>query len=97
MSLRLHASFRINLSPIHGLQFLLQFLVVAESVSVEEGHDLSAVELGVAEHSLVRGEGTEHAVAAEEGDPVGVVSQAGEEAIDAGLGLGRWWLVILGD
>lgn len=93
MCLRFHALLVINLGSIHALQLLLQVFVVAEPISVNEGHDLSAVELGVAEHGFLRGEGAEHAVRAEESDTIGVVSQAGEEAVDGIFGLERWWLV----
>lgn len=89
MCLRLHAALRINLGPIHALQDLLQIFVVAEPVRVEESGNLSAVKLGVAEHGLLGGEGAEHAIVAEESDPVGVVSHAGEEAVDGGFGLVR--------
>ena len=89
MSLGLHARLRINLGSIHALQLLLQVLVVAEPISFKEGHNLGAVELGIAEYSLVRGEGAEHAVGTEESDSIGVVIQAGDEAVDGSFSLGR--------
>ena len=97
MSLGLHATFHINLGSIHALQLLLQVLVMAKPISVKEGHDLSAVKLGVAEHGLLRGEGAEHAVGAEEGDSIGVVSQAGDEAVDGRFSLGRYLAGFMGD
>ena len=90
MSLRLHTRLCINLSSIHALQLHLRVLVVAEPISVKEGHDLRRVELGVAEHALLWGEGAEHAVGTEESDSIGVVSQAGDEAVNASFSLGRW-------
>ena len=89
----LHAALEVNRSPIHALQDLLQILIVAEPVGLNESVDLSVVELGVADDGLLGGEGAEHTIVTEESDPVGVVSQAGEEAIDGSFGLKRWRLV----